>query len=390
MPKAEFLFNIKLLLNKTKKSKNAIIAGDFNCDILSQDILDQEFLQVLLENGYHPGFKCITRPSNDDCNKGTCIDNLYIKLENKHLNTYLLNTPFNDHYPLIMSINSPTTTQNSNTNNKINYHKLPDIASSIDWHEILTITDPNQATNKLINKLKHCISLAKINNSYRKNNKFMKPRKSWITKALLISCKTKEKLYNIWKKDPNNQIKKDAYKNYVKTLDRVIHKAKENNEKAKFETETDPKRLWLMINEKLGRNTSKRNDIKYIVDKDRKITDQNTIAENMNKFFCNVGKDLSNKITQPLHKKIKYPEKNPNSFFLQPTNMREVQVIISKMKKKNGGIDGINAKVIKTLATYISEPLTYIINLCIDKEIWPDALKEAEIKPIYKGQGKTY
>ena len=32
----------------------------------------------------------------------------------------------------------------------------------------------------------------------------MKRRNDWITKKIMKSCSTEEKLYKLWKKDPNN------------------------------------------------------------------------------------------------------------------------------------------------------------------------------------------
>ena len=62
--KTEFLMNIKNFVKINKKQKDNLIIGDFNFDILSQDVLDQEFLQVLLENGYCPGLNNITTLRN--------------------------------------------------------------------------------------------------------------------------------------------------------------------------------------------------------------------------------------------------------------------------------------------------------------------------------------
>lgn len=58
------------------------------------------------------------------------------------------------------------------------------------------------------------------------------------------------------------------------------------------------------------------------------------------------------------------------------------------MKIKCGGVDDINTKMLKYLSNHIIEPLTYIINLCMEKCIWPDELKKAEIKPIHKANSK--
>ena len=58
------------------------------------------------------------------------------------------------------------------------------------------------------------------------------------------------------------------------------------------------------------------------------------------------------------------------------------------MENINGGIDNINAKTLKTLVEHLVDPLAHIYNLCIDKAIWPDALKTAEVIPIHKSKEK--
>ena len=52
----------------------------------------------------------------------------------------------------------------------------------------------------------------------------MKPRKDWVTKASVISSKTKEKLYNIWKKDPINNRKREEYKKFTNILKDIVNK----------------------------------------------------------------------------------------------------------------------------------------------------------------------
>ena len=66
--------------------------GDFNFDILNHKTINQEFLHILLENGYCSGFCNITRPSNKTGNSGTCIDNIFIKLDKIAYKTFTQNT----------------------------------------------------------------------------------------------------------------------------------------------------------------------------------------------------------------------------------------------------------------------------------------------------------
>ena len=77
--------------------------GDFNFDITNQDTLNQEFLHILLEHGYCPGFSNTTRPSDKISNTGTCIDNIFIKLDKIAYRTFTLRIPLTDHFPLFMA-----------------------------------------------------------------------------------------------------------------------------------------------------------------------------------------------------------------------------------------------------------------------------------------------
>ena len=105
-----------------------------------------------------------------------------------------------------MSLNKIRTNENLHTIKRINYNKLRADTSTINWSELSQINDPNIALNYLIDKIKICLSKAEYTKKTNKTN-IMKPRKDWLTKAIMISSKTKEKLYRIWKKDPNNNRK---------------------------------------------------------------------------------------------------------------------------------------------------------------------------------------
>ena len=48
------------------------------------------------------------------------------------------------------------------------------------------------------------------------------------------------------------------------------------------------------------------------------------------------------------------------------------------------GLDDLDGKIIKMSAHVITETVTYIYNLCIDKNYFPKAFKQAKVIPIYK------
>ena len=51
-----------------------------------------------------------------------------------------------------------------------------------------------------------------------------------------------------------------------------------------------------MINQKIGKNSKKKNNINYIIENNKKISVSKEIAEQINKYFVYIGKKLSDKI----------------------------------------------------------------------------------------------
>ena len=133
------------------------------------------------------------------------------------------------------------------------------------------------------------------------------------------------------------------------------------------------KSLRNAINQKLGKENGTRNkNINYIIDNSVKITDSTNMAEHMNKFFCEIGKKISDRIVPPRNEKMKLPPMNRKSIFIT-TDPIEILYIINIMENKNGGIDNINTKILKTLSIHIVDQLVHICNLCIYKATWLDA-----------------
>ena len=158
--KTKLLSNIKKLIKHNSKYKTNLIMGDFNFDILNQDTINQEFLQILLEQGYCSGFSNITRPSDKTYISGTRIDNIFIKLDEIAYKTFTLRVPLTDNFPLFMSINKIRNFKITETMNHINYTKFKSFAASMDWSELSQMNDPNTTLNNIIDEVKICLSKA--------------------------------------------------------------------------------------------------------------------------------------------------------------------------------------------------------------------------------------
>ena len=122
------------------------------------------------------------------------------------------------------------------------------------------------------------------------------------------------------------------------------------------------------------------------------IRDPIAIGNVFNEFFTSVGLKTQNSIPQdyPTHSFDQYLKSpNPNSFYLNFTNREEILRIIYGLKNSSPGFDEIPARVVKTVAHVICDPLVYVFNLSLEQGTFPAALKIARVIPVYKKDNAT-
>ena len=152
----------------------------------------------------------------------------------------------------------------------------------------------------------------------KKRENKRKGRTNWITDAIIKSCETKEFLYNLWQMDLNNNQLKPQYKTYAKILDKVITDAKIKYEMNLVKNNANnQKQLWKIINTKIGKNTNENSVISYIKIDNNKISDKAEIAKHMNRYFCEIGRKLSDNIVKPPNAELRLTDMNANSIFLR-------------------------------------------------------------------------
>lgn len=387
LTKSEFISSLNNYLITMKNAKNHYIIGDFNIDLLTTDCYSQEFFNNFVQRGYIPCFHNVTRPATNESEKGTCIDNCFYKSDVIENTAFTLKNSITDHYTLIVKVKKNQIIKNNSLDKQvfIDYNKLKNLASSINWNDICFVRDPNYATELFLNNITYC-----IDNSKSKIKSKVKGRKNWITPAIIKSSKTKEKLYLEWKMNCTNLAAKDKYKQYLKIYNKIISEAKAKYDaKLIADNSNDSRKLWDIINEKVNKKNRKSSEINFIIDEhNQKITNKIDIANRMNNYFSDIGCVLSRNILKP-QGTITMPPMNNNSIFLKPTDHIEIGNIIHKMKNKKGGIDNISTKVLKNISGHIAVALSHIFNLCIEFAVWPDSLKKAEIIPIYKNGSKS-
>ena len=212
--------------------------------------------------------------------------------------------------------------------------------------------------------------------------------KPWLTQGLIRSIQRKNNLFARFHKNRDEQLFKE-YKKYRNILNRTIERAKRNyyNERVAL-NKNDPNQLWKTINDIA--NIKSRSNITpgNLLNDDGKIaSEQSTIAETLNNFFANVGKNMAKKIsavesTNP----TPWPTSSiNNSLYLSPSTPDEVSSVIDSLNNKKAvRVHDVETKFVKFAKTIISPRISNLFNACITEGIYPTSFKVAEIKPIYK------
>lgn len=364
-----------------KHSSNThIFVGDINIDILEENDNCKEYLNILYECGF---ISTINEPTR----LNSCIDHIFLK---SHISMdmvipLILRTDITDHFTIVLQIINNKIVQapkDSNIKKFIDYKKLKLKISNIDWQNVYSLEDPNEAVNEfvkvIIDNTNQCTNIKKCS---RKNSKIT----PWLTNALLNSINKKNSMFKSLKKNPNNQQLKEEYKAYRNRLTSLINKTKQHYYKQEIENNsTNTKYLWKMLAD-LSEPKCKDNEIDTIINENNDlIFDKQNIADEFNKRFAEMGRKLAEKLPQNV--KINTNDNRlPNTMVLTLVEEHEVADAIGDLKdKKSTGIDGLQTEILKSLSGHIVQPLKYIINKCFEKGIWPEAFKRSVVVPIYK------
>nr|XP_047146234.1 uncharacterized protein LOC124819085 [Hydra vulgaris] len=153
-------------------------------------------------------------------------------------------------------------------------------------------------------------------------------------------------------------------------------------EKNKEHSKGNSKKTWEVIKEVTGKKQLHKSTIlnRIKLNSNREIFDKKEIAENFNKFFINIGKELAADITPGNNFKKTHYVMDESEL-----SLNELQASFNALKiNKSAGFDDINVNVLKAVFDAIKLPVLFIFNLSITTGIFPCQLKIARVVPVYK------
>ena len=214
--------------------------------------------------------------------------------------------------------------------------------------------------------------------------------KPWLSKSILKSITKKNSLFRkVYKSFTESNL--EVYKKYRNTLNRTIKLAKETYYKETIDSaKGDSKKLWKIIDTLINSKNKEKNFPQKLDIEGKKVRDSQVICNNSNLYFANIGKNLAKSIRPVPHsKKLNVNKINhkslTNLFFFTPSTTEEVNSIIKNLNNKKAIQENdVETKFLKISYAIISPIISNVFNSSIKQGKFPDALKKAEIIPIFK------
>ena len=339
------------------------ICGDFNINLGNLEVESniKDYVNSLIS------LSCkllISKPTRVSDHSATIIDHMYTN-DNKH--DILSGIPIyeiSDHLPIFaIAKQIKPNARNIYKNNQFRDMKcfcpenfLFDLQQTLNQTIVLDPDVPPDSDLEILAQTflvvlnKH----APLCNVSRKHSKVFK--NPWMTRALLKSIITKNKLYSkVWNK--KGTFEYDAYKQYRNALNRTIKAAKQNYyEQQILLHKNDPKKLWKTIHSILEINPKSKSSIERIVDETgNKLNNPQDIANSFNQYFCNIGPELAKTITPPTSASSNFSHSCTSRFALVDTSVEEVVCGIEYLKNgKALKVDDIPTKFLKMAKTVLA------------------------------------
>ena len=387
---SHFVTALECVLHKINETRTTVLAGDMNIDIIkfsNEDVMS--YMSTLMSFKYLP---YITVPSRITQLSTTCIDHIFMKTSHKdkvlNIMSGLFYCEITDHLPCFLSLKfekynrmdeRPMIRIFGEKNCAIFVQKM----QSYNWNEIHNDTG-EEIYDKFIsvvhNIYQQAFPLVRVSRKRWRD-------KPWLTKALKVSIKHKNKLYREYILHPDNlhQTKYNAYKNCLRKClleaEKVYYNELfENNKDSVFN-------LWKTLNPIINpKKQTTRTVINKLVYEGKRITNKQDISDTMNKHFCDIGVRLQSELQDCGNRYLEYlPPRISDSFYLAPTCKNDVLLEIKKMKPmKAPGHDSIGTKIIQLCPEIFAENLSRIYNNAMIQGVYPNAMKIAKVIALFK------
>lgn len=210
---------------------------------------------------------------------------------------------------------------------------------------------------------------------------------NWITQGIKVSNQ-KMRLLNTVKKYKNLPNDVLNYINrYQKIYRNVIKEAKrKENDRIFLNSQNKTRKLWQIVNKEIGKAAQVYHPTS-LKKADEKTSNPQEMANLMNSYFIDSVEELraSNRNSHVNYTPVPCLNYQSKTMFWFPVTETEIEKVIKGLSgKPSAGVDGIPEYIVKKSLHFIKKPLVHIFNASMESGFFPEKMKMAKIRPLYK------
>lgn len=384
---SDFLYRFNGLLCEILGDEcfNVVIGGDFNVDFLPCDgecsarVRERgQFMDVIDSHGLKITVQAPTRGK-------ACLDNLLVYKNCLAAQAEIVNMGYSDHFAQLLRLNIVREPKKP----RFVYRRLY-LSKNISlfksyleqetWQSVYVQTCPNEAFDVFFALFLHYFNKCFPKKRVLQRNEPSKDR--WITPEILQVKGLLVTLSDMCKKYPNF---KGSYRAVNRYYQGLISDAKRGFHDREISSALNrTKKMWEIINRYKGdQKIGLGRDV--VLEDDKSALSPQESAEKFNTFFCSLGSNLAAKFGSVTNYASLKIDSLPGSFFFVPVSALDVALAINDLKSSNSsGFDEITSRLVKDVKDFILTPLAYLINMSFDSGVFPEKLKLAVVRPLFK------
>lgn len=375
-----------------------VIVGDFNIDLTKNESSSKSLNNTLISHGMR---YLVDFPTRITDTSESVIDNVFTNIHYNQINVTGLNTQLSDHDGQLIEIitskkhlktNVETQTSLEYTR-KLNKTNIENFLKSLDketWMEVyMSPIDLKYDTFHEI--LMHNFNINFPKTLSRKHNNI----KPWFSKELKIEKQKIIDLSNIARATGDKSMFRELRLKNKMYKKKLIDKKKKYYQNKVESSNNVIKSSWSIINSEVGINTHRNENFKLKIN-NKDFSCPSEVSNIFNNHFSNVFvEEIMPKLKQFTAQSDECDMNtliNSNNTFAKFNPLEEIEVgkIIDGLKNKyTSGYDEIPPILIKQSKNQLVKPLTHLINSSFISSKFPEKLKIAKIKPIFKKGDKS-
>lgn len=362
-------------------SKNIVMFGDFNCDLKTEvpDLATKRLTTCMREMNLIQKVKGVTRMESGE---GKLIDHIWVDEQmDDDIGKTGVCTGVSDHAGIFAFIKAKDEEDETITCRSYkNYDKeklCEDFNLNMENSEFQTLIDEKKM-NKATECWTKCFQKAIDNNApmitFKKKEQLFLPWFSEELRTMIQRKNSRLKLWYLYRKSEDRTV----YRKLKNQVNHLKKKLKSEHYSTQIENlQGKPRLLWNLYREITG-NTKNNECIQPdFIDKEK--------ANSFNQFFATIGSNIQEK----LHISAEPPSLPESGFEFKYETEETIHKLISRIKIDIAtGNDNINARFLRDAIDTITPSITKLVNLSYETKTFPNKMKEAVVRPIYKKEDK--